>query len=557
VVVGDVRGTLFGVLAAVVCVLLLACANVAHLQLMRNAARTREFAIRTALGGTRGRLLRQSLVEGGVVAAAAGLLGLGLAQAGVRVLLALAPSGIPRLEAVRVDGMVLAFAAGVSVLAAVLFGMLPALFVGRGDVQATLRDGAPGTGEGRQRVRIRSLLVISEFAMALVLLTTAGLVVRTMNAMLAIDAGYDPRNVISMRVSLRGTEDTSALRRAVFFREAIARTAALPGVDAASAVNHLPLHGDQWRFPYAVDGASPLREGERLSATFRIVRPEYFRVMRIPLLEGRELRAEDEASAARVVIINETMARRRWPDGRALGQRITVDDVAQPDWFTVIGVAREVRQGSWTEPSSEEMYFPQLATMAPPSTPRRLIDFLNPVSMTLVVRTAGDPTSIIAPVGEVIRSLNPNAAVSDIITMPQAVAEQFAVPRFYLTLFGIFATVAVVLALVGVYGVLSYSVTRRSRELGLRLALGASRSDPFRLVIGQGLRLVLWGTVAGVLASLVLTQLLRGLLFGVKPADPITFIVASLVLASVAMLGCIVPAWRAATLNPIIALRAE
>jgi putative ABC transport system permease protein len=377
-----------------------------------------------------------------------------------------------------------------------------------------------------------------------------------MSAMLAVDAGYDPRNVVSMRVSLRGTEDTTAIRRAMFFREVVSRTGALPGVEVASAVNHLPLHGDHWRFPYAIEGEPVVPDGQR-SATFRIVRRDYFRVMRIPVLEGRDFQPSDESANAHVVVINETMARRRWPDGRALGQRISVDGPSQPEWFTIIGVVREVRQGSWTEPSTEEMYFPHIRSTVPPSMPPRLIDFLNPLSMTLVVRTAGDPALIAAPVAEVIRTMNPNVAVSDVITMNDAVAEQFAVPRFYLTLFGVFAAVAVALALVGVYGVLSYSVTRRRGELGLRLALGASRSDPFRLVIGQGVRLVLWGTAAGIVASLLVAQLLGGLLYGVKPADPVTFAAASMVLAIIALAGCAIPAWRAATLNPIIALRAE
>jgi predicted permease len=474
------------------------------------------------------------------------------------VLLALAPPGIPRLEAIRIDGMVLGFAAAVSVLAAVIFGVLPALFVGRGDLQATLRDGSRGTGDGRKRVRMRSLLVISEFAMALVLLTTAGLVIRTMNAMLAVDAGYDPRNVLSMRVSLRGTEDTTPARRALFFQEAIARASALPGVEAASSVNHLPLHGDLWRFPYTVEGAPPIAaHDEQPAATFRIARHGYFGVMRIPFIEGRDFRPDEATSGAQVVIVNETMAKRRWPDGSALGRRITVDGTSNPDWFTVIGVVREVRQGSWTEPSTEEMYFPQLATSASPSGTPRLIDFLNPVSMTLVVRTATDPAGAATPIREAIQALNPNVAISDVITMGDAVAEQFAVPRFYLILFGVFAAVALVLALVGVYGVLSYSVARRSQELGLRLALGASRSDPFRLIIGQGLRLVAWGTAVGIGVSLLVTQLVSGLLFRVEPTDPITFLGASVVLASIALAGCIVPAWRAATLDPIIALRAE
>jgi putative ABC transport system permease protein len=550
-VVGNVRNALYGVMVAVCCVLLIACANVAHLQLMRNASRLREFAIRTAIGGTRVHLLRQSLGEAFLLTVAACTLGLLIARAGVKALVAFAPPSIPRLDAVEMDMVVVAFAVALSLAVALFFAALPAIST-RFNVQTVLRDGG-GAGESRQRVRVRSLLVMSEFAMALVLLTTAGLVVRTVNAMHDVDSGYDASNVLTLRVSTRGTEDSAAARRGVLYDRVLQRVASIPGVEQVGAINHLPLDGDHWRLPYIIDGR-PLAENDRAVATFRVVRPGYFEAMRIELVAGRHITADDAKRSSRVVVISEAFAKRRWPGESAIGKRISVDGADNPDWFTVIGVAENTRQGSWTEQSIDEMYFANVADTNPKAA-GRLVSMLNPQYITLVARTTADPLLLAAQVRSVVHELNPNAAVSGVTTMADVVESEFAVTNFYLTLFTAFAVSAVSLALIGVYGVLSYAVARRRRELGVRLALGAQRGDTFGLVLRQGMSMVAGGALIGIGASVLLSQLVRGLLYGVEPVDPATMATSTLLVGVIALLGCGIPAWRAARIDPLTALR--
>ncbi|MFN2564416.1 MAG: ADOP family duplicated permease [Gemmatimonadaceae bacterium] len=559
-VVGSVRASLLILLAAVACVLLIACANVAHLQLMRAAAREREFAVRAALGGVRGRLAQQSLVESALLSAVGGLVGLGLAHAGVRLLVALAPAGrLPRLETIAIDERVLAFALATTAVAALIFGFGPALAASRRDIHDRLRDGGRGTGESVRRRRVRAALVVSELAIALVLLTTAGLVVRSVQSMRAVDAGFDARNVVSMTVSLKGTKQAAPKqRRAAFFQDLLRQVRAVPGVEDASAINHLPMHGDHWHFPFAIEGRPRSWPAEHGSASFRVVQPGYFRTMRVPVLRGRDFTAEDQAAGAHVVVVNETLARRGWPNESPIGQRITVDDPATgPDWFTVVGVVSDVRQGSWMEGSSEEMYFPYLPGPAEETLPLRLVNFLSPVYMTLAVRTTSDAAGMASVVESIVRSMERDAPVSDVVTMEQVIAEEFAQPRFHLLLFGAFAAVALALAVVGVYGVMSYSVARRTREIGLRVALGAAPSGAFRLVAGQGARLALVGVGVGLVIVLGVTRYLRSVLFGVEPTDPTTLVAAALLLGTTAVAACSVPAWRAARVDPMVVLRGE
>jgi putative ABC transport system permease protein len=513
--------------------------------------------LRPALGASRGRLVRQSLAESGVVAAAGGALGLALAYGGVRLLVALAPPGIPRLDAVGVDRVALAFALGATLLAGLAFGVAPALASSRANVSASLREGSRGAADGVRRRRVRGALVVSEFAMALVLLVGAGLVLRSFAALLAVDPGFDARNVLSMQVSLRGTASGDPARRTVFFRELLDRVRALPGVETASAINHLPLHGDAWNFPFAIEGRPLAAPGRGDDAMFRVVRPDYFRTMRIPILAGRDITPREAASGAKVVVINEHMARTHWKGESPLGRRITVDDPAKsPDWYTVVGVVKEARRSSWSEEGDEEMYFPNAPSSLPEGT-MRLAAFLNPAYLTLVVRTTTDPASLALAVERVVREMERDAPVSDVITMPQAVAEQLAGPRFYLLLLGTFAAVALALAAVGVYGVISYATARRTREIGVRLALGAGRGDSVRLVVGQGVRLAALGTGIGLVAALLAVRYLRALLYGVQPTDPVTFAAVTALLAGVAVAACAVPAWRASRTDPVVALRAE
>ena len=559
-VVGDVHDALVILLAAVAFVMLIACANVAHLQLMRAAAREREFAVRAALGASRSRILQQSFLESGILATAGAMLGLALAWGGVRLLVALGPAQLPRLQTITMDGTVFGVLVGSIVLAALLFGAAPARAAARADVQGALKEGSRGASESGRRGRFRSALVASEFAMAVVLLVGAGLVLRSFFALLAVDPGFDPGNLLSAQVALDGTAHIDPARRAVFFQDLVERVGALPGVESASAINHLPLNGDNWKFPFFVEGRPAPPEGQGNSALFRVVKPGYFRTMRIPMIEGRDLSPADESGAAHVVVVNQLMARRRWPGQSALGQRISVDDPARtPEWFTVVGVTKDARQGGWAEAGIEEMYFPYLPYSRGPGSEgsHPLLSFLDPTYLTLVIRTTSDPVALARSVEDVVHELDRDAPVSNVITMQQAVSAQFAGPRFYLLLLGVFAAVAVVLAAVGVYGVISYSVARRTREIGVRLALGAGRRAVFGLVVGQGMRLALIGGGIGLAGALVITRFLRTLLFGVRPTDPATFLLGTLILAVVALVACAIPARRAAGVEPATVLRSE
>jgi putative ABC transport system permease protein len=402
--------------------------------------------------------------------------------------------------------------------------------------------------------------VISEFAAALVLLAGAGLMVRSFSALLAVDPGYDRANLLSMVVSVKGTAHEAPGRRDAFYRELVDRVRAVPGVRAASATNHLPLHGDHWHFGVSVAGRPYDPAGDRQSALFRVVRPGYFATMRIGLLEGRDVTPADEAARARVVVVNRALARALWPNGSPIGERITFGDPQRdPAWFTVVGVVGDVRQETWGEPSGAEMYFPSLST-APEPTPSdvpALPEPLEPSTMTLVVRTATDPSAAMRTVQGIVHQLDVDAPVSDVITMEKAVDEQLAQPRFYLTLFGAFAGVALVLAAVGVYGVMSYAAAQRAREMGIRVALGARPGDPFRLVLRDGMRLAALGSAIGLGAALVGSRAMRSLLYGVGPTDPVTLAAVTVVLVGVALAACCVPAWRAARVDPAATLRSD
>jgi predicted permease len=559
IVTEDVDRALLVLLGAVGFVLLLACANVAHLQLVRAASRSREVALRTALGGTRARLVQQSLIESAVLAIAGAIGGVGLAWVGVRALVLLAPSGLPRLDAITVDGRVLAFVLAVTAISALAFGLTPALTSTRASLGTTLRDGARGSATGGRRTR--SALVISEFAAALVLLAGAGLMMRSFGALLAVDAGYDRQNLLSMVVSVHGTSHAAPGRRDAFFHDLVERTRALPGVQAVSATNHLPLHGDHWHFGFSIEGRPYDPAADRPSALFRVVRTGYFPTMRIGVVAGRDFTPTDAADGSHVVIVNQSMARRHWPDGSPLGQRLTIDDPTKgPTWHTVVGVVADVRQESWDAPSGEEMYFPSISSAAAPApddgTPKAG-NLFEPQTMTLVVRTAGDPASLTRAVQRVVHELDADAPVSDVITMAKAVDEQLAQPRFYLMLFGAFAGIALALAGVGVYGVMSYAAAQRAREMGIRVALGAGPTDPFRLVLRDGMRLAAVGSAIGLGAALVGSRAMRSLLYGVGPTDPVTLVAVTAVLVGVALAACCVPAWRAARIDPASTLRAD
>jgi putative ABC transport system permease protein len=445
----------------------------------------------------------------------------------------------------------------IAVLAGLISGMAPALVATHVDPNHALKEAGRGTSGGRRSRRTGALLVISEFAMAVILLVGAGLVLRSVGAMLGVDTGFDPHNVLSMQIAVRGTAHEPLPLRGPFYTELVDRIGTLPGVEAVSAINHLPLHGDNWRFGFNIDGRPVARYEDLPRAMFRVIRPGYFSTMRIPLIRGRGITTEDMVHRNHVVILDETAARTSWPGADPIGQRISVNDPATPpEWFTVVGVAKDVRQPDWSEGHTGEMYYPYWYAEAA-GAQHSFVSQLYPEYLTFVVRTRGNPLLLRQPITRIVQALDGDASVADVITMKQAMAEQISEPRFYLILLGAFAAAALVLAAVGVYGIVSYTVATRTREIGIRLALGADAASPFRLIVRQGLGLAITGSVIGIAGALALTRFLRSMLFEVGTGDPATFIAVPLLLVGIAVLACYPPARRAARVDPMVALRAE
>jgi predicted permease len=550
-VVGTVRPALLMLQGAVLLVLLIACGNVAHLQLVRSAARSRELAVRSALGASPARIVQQLLTESAVLALAGGFFGLWLGYGGVRLLLFLAPPDIPRVETIAMDARVFGFMLVLTIVAAMVFALVPALKSSSLDLNDSLKEAGRASMDGATKSRLRNLIVASEFALALILLVGAGLVIRSFFHLLAVNPGFNPRNVVAAVISVSGSREADPHQRAAFFQELTAKVRSLPGVDSASMINHLPLHGDLWGFPFQIQGRPPALPGEKPVGAFRVVLPGYFHTMQIPILKGRDFTAGDVMDTQHVVIINDFMARHHWPGQDSIGQRITTGGGANPDWSTIIGVVADSKQSNWAGKIREEMYFPFLQSP--------LLEALNShmAYMTLVVRTDSDPSAFVPSIRQAVRSIDKNIPVSDVITMEGAIGEQVAQPGFYALLLAIFSCIALVLGAVGVYGVMSYSVARRTHEIGIRMALGAERADVFRMVVVQGMSMAAIGGAVGLLGSFGLMRFLRTVLFGVQPTDPFTFAAAAVVLAAVALAACYVPARRATRLDPMTALRYE
>ena len=552
-VVGNIRPALLVLLGAVGFVLLIACANVSHMLLARAAARREEIALRTALGAGRWDVIRQLLTESVALALLGGGAGLLLAVWGVRVLLAISPAAIPRVETVGVDGLVLLFALAISLLTGLAFGMAPAWSATAVNLRDALKEGKRGSSEGLRRNRLRGLLVGSEFALAVMLLAGAGLMVRTFLALQNVDAGFDPHGVLSMVVGVAGTEQASGGHTGNFYQGVLRKVAAVPGVQSVSGINHLPLAGDEWGFPFYIEGRPPEPPGKDLVATYRAVFPGYFRTMRIPILRGRDVTDADNLRAPGVVVINDYIARRYWPGEDAIGKRITFDDPAKnPSWLTVVGVTKNTARSNWTSPPEEEVFLPYLQNRAYLDAPSPPFAYL-----TLVVRTGLDPAALAPAIRGAIHSLDANIPLSEIQTMDHVVAEATGQSRFYLILLGTFAAVALVLAGVGIYGVMSYSVSRRTHEIGVRMALGAQGRDVLRLVVFQGIIQALAGVAVGLAGALALSRLMGGLLYGTQPTDPATFAAVVVVLSAVAIAASYIPARRAAKVDPMVALRYE
>jgi putative ABC transport system permease protein len=553
-VVGNVSQTLFILLGAVGFVLLIACANIGNLLLARASARHKEIAIRLALGATRIRLVRQLLTESFLLAIVGGGVGLLLALWCVDLLVAGLPADIlPRQQAIGVEARVLAFTLLLSVVTAILFGLVPALGASRPDLNQTLKEGGRAVGGGARGHRLRGLLVVSEVALALVLLIGAGLMIKSFARLQTIDPGFDAAGVLTMTVSVAGTKQAPGPQRIAFFDQAMKSIEALPGVESASAVNHLPLAGDIWNWSFGIEGRAVPTPAERPRAAYRVARTGYFHTMGIELVGGRDFSEQDNQQAPGVVVINETMARRHWPGEDAVGKRIKLGATESPNpWLSVVGVVKDVRQQSWTEEPANEMYLPYLQSPNYLNNPSPHFSYL-----TIVVRTSADPARLASAVRNAVWAIEPNAPVSSVATMERVISDEVWQPRFSMMLLGGFALVAMLLAGVGIYGVISYSVTERTHELGVRLALGAQRRDVQRLVIKQGMKLALAGVGVGLTAALAMTRVMQTLLFQVSTTDPATFIVIPLILTGVALGASFIPARRASRVDPMVALRYE
>jgi putative ABC transport system permease protein len=456
-------------------------------------------------------------------------------------LVSFAPKGTPRLEEIAIDPGILAFTFGVAMLTGLVFGLAPALLSSRTNFNSSLKEGGRDTSATSRGARVRSLLVVSEVALALMLLVGAGLLIKSFVNLQRVDPGFDPKSVLRVDVGLPRTRYPERNQSAAFYKQLLDRVAALPGVRYAGAVSSLPLGGGGTDSDFAIEGRPPAEPGHPQVAWFSSVTPNYFRAMGIRLLSGRELTDTDNADAPKAVVISETMARRYFPDEDPLGKRLTFG--GGKDLREIVGVISDVKHFGLNADARPSMYFPH------PQNPAR--------RMSLVVRAEGDPLTLAAAIRGQVSELDRDLAVSDVMTMEELVGTSLAEPRFTLMLLGAFAVLAMLLSAIGVYGVVSYSVTQRSHEIGVRMALGAKTSDVLRLVVGQGMTLVLGGVGIGLVAAFALTRVMESLLFGVTATDFSTFALTSVVLAGVALGACFVPARRATKVDPMVALRYE
>ena len=538
--VGDAEWALIVLFGAVGMVLLIACANVASLMLARGVARQREFALRTALGASWRRVVRQLLTESLMLASLGALAALLLAMWGVELLKALSPENLPRVEDVRLDGRVLVFTLLISLLTGVISGLIPALRATRINLNETLNEGGR-SGEGSRGNRLRDALVVAEVALALVLLVGAGLLINSFARLTRVDPGFDPHQVLTFQVDLPDTNYGGPGQSVNFNRELLKRIEALPGVRSAAMVFNIPLGGSDASTTIQIEGQ--IDKTRYQPAGGRIATPGYFRTLGIPFISGRDFTESDDLNTTPVIIVNETLAQQYFPNQNPIGKRVNpgVEIAGKPPLREIVGVTRSVKHRGLDREPRPEYFLPH--AQAP--------DF----PLTTVVRTAGDPLAIAGAVRDEVRSLDSELPVYRIKTLDQYMKESVAQRRFNTLLLALFAGTALILTSVGLYGVMAYSVAQRTREIGVRVALGAQTGDVLRLVVGQGMKLTLIGVVIGLLASLALTWLMKSLLFDISPTDPPTFAGIALLLAIVALLACWVPARRAAKVDPMVALR--
>ena len=544
--VGNLRLPILILFAAVGLVLLIACANVANLLLAQATTRRKEIAIRLALGARRWTIVRQMLVESLLLACSGGLLGVLGAFWVVQALEKLLPESLSKLHGVSIDARVFVFTLGVSVLTAVVFGGLPAWLASRTRPGATLNDVARDVAGGTSGRYVRRVLVVSEVALAVVLLVSAGLLIRSFQLLRQVDTGLKTENVLTMRMVLPMPKYLQAESRRAFYDEVLRRVKEVPGIDAAGVISFLPLSFSGMNFNFSIEGRAASRDLNLPFALFRVVSPDYFRAMGIPLLRGRYFEAHDSPDSPPVVVVNRRLAEQYWPGEEAVGKRLKVGPHDSKNvWLTVVGVVGDVRQTGLYE-QKLEFYVPYMQERRSFVAPR-----------DLVIRTKAEPAVVAAAVRQAVWAVDKDQPVSNVRTMDQVFAAAISQERFQALMLGLFAGLALVLACVGLYGVISYTVVQRTHEIGVRMALGAQPVDVLRLVIRQGMFLTFTGLAAGIVAGMFVTRVLSDMLFGVTPKDPLTFVGVPVLLLVVAFLACYIPARRATRIDPLTALRYE
>jgi putative ABC transport system permease protein len=552
-IVGDTRPWLLLLLAAVGLVLLIACANMANLLLGRASARAREIAIRAALGAARWRIIRQVLTESVLLALLGGMLGAAAASAGVDLLVKAAPDGLPRLQEIRVDGLVLAFTSAISLLTGVLFGAAPAFHAL--NFPGLLNDGSKSSAAAARQAA-RNALIVSEVALSLLLLIGAGLVIRSFGRLLEVQPGLNPSNLLTARIHLPETRYKTAAQVDGFFDELLRQLQAAPGIKTAATNTPLPFSFNEWDTGFLVEGSPAPSQNDISGSYVHFISPEYLGAMQVPLLRGRNISHTDNDDAPAVVLVNQNFVARYLRNQDPVGKRLrfggyeelTGTDFKKSPWTTIAGVIGDVKQYGLDAEQEPEVFFPY--------TQHRGGE-VSISSRSVVLRTAADPLAALEALRRAVRQVDKDQPIADVATMDQLISSSLSSRRLPMYLLVAFAGLALTLAAVGVYGVLSYWVAQRAREIGIRMALGASRADVLRLVVGQGARLMIWGMAIGLALAFALGRVLSSQLFGITAHDPVTFLAVTVTLAGVAALSCYIPARRATRVDPLVALRYE
>jgi len=541
-IVGDSKSIILILFGAVGFVLLIACANVANLLLARAAARQKEIALRSAIGAGRSRIVRQLLTESILLSAIGGAGGIALAYAGLKVLVNLSPANIPRVKEIGLDGRVVLFTVLLSIITGIVFGIVPSLQASRTSLSESLKGTGRSSSAGHGSTSVRGALIVAEIALTLVLLIGAGLLIKSFERLSSQNPGFNPSNVLTMELSLPPSKYGQEPQQAAFFTDLLGRTRALPGVEYAGVINNLPLGGSGSNGDFEIEGHAPFPQGQEPIAEKYVTSPGYFQAMGISLLKGRFFTESDAKGTLPVVIINQSLAKQMWPNDDAIGKRIRVGWLNQ-DWQEVIGVVNDTKHESLEAQNSMETYLPFQQT---------------PVSdLTLVVRAASTPMSLVGAVKSQVLAVDKDQPVYNIQTLEQVMSDSLAPRKFNMLLLAIFAGIALILAAVGIYGVMAYSVNQRTQEIGIRMALGAQRADVLKLVVGQGMILTAVGVGIGLVAALLLTRVIASLLFGITATDFSTFSIISVILALVAFIACYLPGLRATRVDPMVALRYE